>query len=320
MKKTLIILLIALSAPMILSAQQNDFKTVKGTDIYFSILRELLMYYVDSVKIDKLIDTSIDAMLNSLDPYTEYVPEEQSDAFDFMLTGAYGGMGALIRKTEFGIQITDPYKGFPADKAGLVPGDCIIEIDGVSTKDLDATEGSNKLKGPAGSKLQLKVVKIKTGDTVNLAITRERIHVSDVVYSGVLRDSVGYILLSGFTKDGSKDFAKAFHTLKNSDKIKSLIIDLRSNGGGSLDEAVNILSMFIPKGTNAVEARGRIKEFEIIYKTKDIERIMGFGKNKANNLMNSSTFPSTKIGGEWVVTKENFEAWLAKNAHKTIAL
>jgi len=269
MKKTLIILLIALLSPIALPAQSNDFKIVKSTDIYFSILRELLMYYVDTVKVDKLIDTSIEAMLNSLDPYTEYVPEEQSEAFDFMITGSYGGMGALIRKTENGIQITDPYKGFPADKAGLVPGDCIIEIDGVSTKDMDATEGSNRLKGPAGSKLKLKVVKIKTGDTLDIPVTRMRIHIPDVAYSGILRDSIGYILLTGFTKEGSKDFANAFQILKNTGKMKSLIIDLRSNGGGSLDEAVNILGMFIPKGTNAVEARGRLKEFEIIYKTKD---------------------------------------------------
>ena len=269
MKKILLILLIALLSPMVLSAQSNDFKIVKNTDLYFSILRELLMYYVDSVKVDKLVDTSIEAMLNSLDPYTEYVPEEQSEAFDFMITGAYGGMGALIRKTDCGIQITDPYKGFPADKAGLVPGDCIIEVDGIPTKEMDATEGSNKLKGAPGSKLQLKVVKLKTGDTLNISLIRMRIHISDIAYSGILRDSVGYILLTGFTKDGSKDFANAFHALKNTGKMKSLIIDVRSNGGGSLDEAVNILSMFVPKGTGAVEARGRLKEFEFTYKTKD---------------------------------------------------
>ncbi|MDR0295269.1 MAG: S41 family peptidase [Prevotellaceae bacterium] len=269
MKKILLVLLIALSSPIILSAQSNDFKIVKSTDTYFSILRELLMYYVDSVNVEKLVNTSVEAMLNNLDPYTEFVSEEQSEAFDFMITGAYGGMGSLIRKTDKGIQITDPYKGFPADKAGLVPGDCIIEIDGVSTKNMDATEGSNKLKGVPGSKLQMKVVKIKTGDTVDIQITRVRIHISDVSYSGMLRDSTGYIMLSAFTKDGSKDFADAFQALKKTNKMKSLIIDLRSNGGGSLDEAVNILSMFVPKGTKVVEARGRLKEFEIVYKTKD---------------------------------------------------
>ena len=269
MKKILFILLIALLSPIVLSAQSNDFKIIKSTDTYFSILRELLLYYVDSVNVETLVNTSIEAMLNSLDPYTEFVPEEQSDAFDFMITGAYGGMGALIRKTDKGIQITEPYKGFPADKAGLVPGDCIIEIDGVSTKNMDATEGSNKLKGAPGSKLQLKVIKIKTGDTVDVQITRVRIHISDVTYSGILRDSIGYIMLSGFTKDCSKDFADAFQALKKTNKMKSLIVDLRSNGGGSLDEAVNILGMFVPKGTKVVEARGRLKEFEIIYKTKD---------------------------------------------------
>jgi len=269
MKKTLIILLIALLSPMLLFAQSADFKVIKSTDAYFSVLRELMMYYVDTVQVEQLVNTSIEAMLSSLDPYTEFVPEEQSEAFDFMTTGSYGGMGSLIRKTDCGIQITDPYKGFPADKAGLVPGDCIIEIDGVSTKNMDATEGSNKLKGTSGSKIQLKVVKIKTGDTVIVPITRVRIHISDVTYAGILHDNIGYILLSAFTKDGSKDFAKAFQTLKNTGKMQSLIIDLRSNGGGSLDEAVNILSMFVPKNTTVVEARGRLKDFEIIYKTKD---------------------------------------------------
>jgi len=269
MKKTLIILLIALSSPVLLSAQSEDFKIIKSTDAYFSILRELILYYVDSVKVENLVNTSIEAMLNSLDPYTEFIPEEESESFDFITTGAYGGMGALIRKTDCGIQITDPYKGFPANKAGLVPGDCIIEIDGIPTKNMDATEGSNKLKGAPGSSLQLKVVKIKTGDTLTVPITRMRIHISDVTYAGILHDNIGYILLSAFTKNGSKDFAKAFQNLKNTGKMQSLIIDLRSNGGGSLDEAVNILSMFVPKNTTVVEARGRLKDFEITYKTKD---------------------------------------------------
>ncbi len=269
MKKLLLIAIICLSAPSLLMAQSDDFKIVKSTDTYFSILRELLLYYVDSVKVDKLVNTSIVSMLSSLDPYTEYVPEEQSEAFDFITTGIYGGMGALIRKTEQGIQITDPYKGYPADLAGLVPGDCIIAIDGHSTQNINATDASNKLKGPAGSKLQLKVIKIKTGDTVDLQVTRVRIHISDVTYSGMLQDSIGYILLSSFTKDGSKDFAEAFHALKKTGKMKALILDLRSNGGGLLDEAVNILGMFVPKGTKVVEARGRLKEFEIGYKTQE---------------------------------------------------
>ncbi len=250
-------------------AQSADFNAVKNTEIYFSILRELSLYYVDSIKVDQLVDTGIEAMLNNLDPYTEYVPEEQAEAFDFATTGAYGGMGALIRKDTNGIQVTGPYKGYPADKAGLVPGDCIIEIDGHSTKNLDINKGSDMLKGPAGSTLKLKVIKLKTGDTTDLQLTRVRIHISDVVYSCMMKDSIGYIMLSSFTKNGSKDFADALHALKKTGKMKSLIIDLRSNTGGLLDEAVNIVGMFVPKGTNVVEARGRLKEFEMNYTTKE---------------------------------------------------
>ncbi len=269
MKKNFLCFILFVALAGKISAQSADFKAVQSTDIYFSILRELSLYYVDTVKIDKLVNSGIEAMLSGLDPYTEYVPEEEAEAFDFVTTGAYGGMGSLIRKDSNGIQITGPYKGYPADKAGLVPGDMIIEIDGKDTKALDATTASNKLKGPAGSALQLKVVKIKTGDTVNLQLTRVRIHIPDVTHSGMMKDSIGYIMLSSFTKDGSKDFAEALTKLKETGKMKSLIIDLRSNGGGLLDEAVNIVGMFVPKGTQVVEARGRIKEFEMRYLTRE---------------------------------------------------
>ncbi len=252
-----------------LLAQSADFNTAKSTDLYFSVLRELSLYYVDSIKVNKLVDSSIEAMLSGLDPYTEYVPEEDSEAFDFVTTGVYGGIGALIRKDENGIQITGPYKGYPADKAGLVPGDCIIAIDGKPTAGMNATEGSNKLKGPAGSTMQLKVVKFRTKDTVDIQLSRVRIRIPDVTYSGMIKDSIGYIMLSSFTKDGSKDFAEALGALKAEKKLTSLIIDLRSNGGGLLDEAVKILGMFLPKGTSVVEARGRIKEFETRYTTHE---------------------------------------------------
>jgi carboxyl-terminal processing protease len=255
--------------PCSANAQSDGFSTLKSTDIYFSILRELSLYYVDSVQVGKLVDASIHAMLEQLDPYTEYVPEEASDAFDFVITGRYGGIGAIIRKIDGGVQISDPYEGYPADKAGLVAGDCILEIDGLPLKSADVQTASNRLKGLAGSTLTLKVRKLKTGDTLNLQITREHIHISDVHYHCLLKDSIGYIHLNAFTKDGSRDFIKTFQALKKTGKMKSLILDLRSNGGGSLDEAVNIVGAFVPRGTMVVEARGRLKDFEAKYMTRE---------------------------------------------------
>ena len=269
MRKPIFFAFLLFVLPCRTNAQSDDFNTIKNTDIYFSILREISLYYVDSVQIGKLVDASIHAMLEQLDPYTEYVPEEDSEAFDFVITGRYGGIGAIIRKTDEGIQVADPYEGYPADKAGLVPGDCILEIDGQPLKSVDVQTASNRLKGLAGSTLTLKVHKLKTGDTLDLRLTREHIHVSDVHYHCLLKDSIGYIHLNSFTKDGSRDFIKTFLALKKTGKMKSLILDLRSNGGGSLDEAVNIVGAIVPRGTTVVEARGRLKDFEAKYATHE---------------------------------------------------
>jgi carboxyl-terminal processing protease len=269
MKKPIFYALLLLILPGSVKAQSDDFETVKNTDIYFSILRELSLYYVDSVQVGKLVNASIQGMLEQLDPYTEYVPEEESDAFDFVITGRYGGIGAIIRKVNEGIQVSDPYKGYPADKAGLVAGDCMLEIDGQSLKSIDVQTASNRLKGQAGSSLTLKVRKLKTGDTVDLSLTRERIRISDVHYHCLLKDSIGYIHLNAFTKGGSRDFINTFLELKKTGKMKSLLLDLRSNGGGSLDEAVNVVGAFVPRGTTVVEARGRLKDFEAKYVTRE---------------------------------------------------
>ncbi|MDR3184258.1 MAG: S41 family peptidase [Prevotellaceae bacterium] len=269
MRKTIFFVSLLFILPCSAGAQSDEFNTIKSTDIYFSILRELSLYYVDSVQVGKLVDASIHAMLEQLDPYTEYVPEEAAEAFDFVITGRYGGIGAIIRKIDGGVQISDPYEGYPADKAGLVPGDCILEIDGQSLKSVDTQTASSRLKGLAGSALSLKVRKLKTGDTLDLRLTREHIHIPDIHYHCLLKDSIGYINLNAFTKDGSRDFIKTFLALKKTGKMKSLILDLRSNGGGSLDEAVNTVGAFVPRGTTVVEARGRLKDFEAKYMTRE---------------------------------------------------
>ncbi|MDR1406330.1 MAG: S41 family peptidase [Prevotellaceae bacterium] len=250
-------------------AQSNDFKTAQSLDIFHSILRELSLFYVDSIEVEKLVSTGIDAMLESLDPYTVYIPEEVAGDFDFIITGQYGGMGALIKKAPSGIVISEPYKGFPADKAGLVAGDTILEIDGESAGAMDVSTASKRLKGAVGTTLPLKVIKLRGGDTLAMQLTRDRIHISDITYSGMLSGGIGYIRVSSFTKDGSRDFRNAFTALRQTGSLEKLIIDLRSNSGGSLEEAVNLVGLFVPRNTEIVASRGRIKQFDRVYKTKE---------------------------------------------------
>ena len=232
------------------SAQSEEFNTGKYLEIQSMILRTLESQYVDSVRLDELIHKGIDEMLSTLDPYTVFIPEENEEALDIMTTASYGGVGALIQKTPAGyIIIAEPYEGSAAIKAGLNPGDTIVAIEGVSTKDLPVDLCSGKMRGRPGTVLNMTVVKGRGGDTVDVALTRERIHIPDVVYYGFLNDSTGYIQIGGFTQDGSKDVRRALESLKADGRMKRLVLDLRGNGGGLMDEAVNIVSMFVPKGS-----------------------------------------------------------------------
>jgi carboxyl-terminal processing protease len=268
LRKTIIVMAACLLS-CVSFAQSKDFKAAQSLDIFHSTIRELLLFYVDSVEVDRLVETGIDAMLESLDPYTVYMPEELADDFDFATTGQYGGMGALIKKAPNGIEISEPYKGFPADRAGLVAGDLLLEIAGESTQNMELATASKNLKGVAGSTITLKVRKLRGGDTLSLSLQRERIHISDITYAGMLSGGIGYIRVSSFTRNGSRDFKNAFLALRQTGQLQKLIIDLRSNGGGILDEAVNMVSLFVPKGTEVVAARGRIAGFDARYKTGD---------------------------------------------------
>ncbi|MDR1680923.1 MAG: S41 family peptidase [Prevotellaceae bacterium] len=250
-------------------AQSDDFKAAQSLDIFHSMIRELSLFYVDSVKVDKLVETGIEAMLESLDPYTVYIPEEVSDDFDIVTTGQYGGVGALIKKAPGGIEIEEQYEGFPADRAGLVAGDLLVEIDGQSTREMAIEKASRMLRGVAETAVSLTVVKLRGGDTLRLSLIRERVHLSDISYAGLVADSIGYIRVTSFTKDGSRDFKQAFLALRETGRLRQLIIDVRSNGGGLLDEAVNMVGLFVPKGTEVVTARGRIKLFEATYRTEE---------------------------------------------------
>ncbi len=264
-KKLLVATALVLSATFTF-AQSASFKVAKNVDVFFAILQELNMYYVDTVNYEKLIRTAVDEMLESLDPYTVFIPEDEVSDFDFSTTGQYGGIGALIRKRGELIEIAEPYQGFPADKAGLRPGDVVFAVDGQHVDSKNVSEVSASLKGKIGTSLKLSVIKFGTKDTVELQLQRTQIQLSSVPYHGLLpNSSVGYICFSSFTKDCSEEVKRAVEELKKAGAT-SLVLDLRSNPGGLLEEAIRVVNLFVPKGQEVVSVKGRVGG-ELKYKT-----------------------------------------------------
>ncbi len=279
MRKTFVYIVVLLSAALsanYLSAQskavkdqkQERFEMGKYMEIQSMVLRTLQAQYVDTLELSKLLRTGIDAMLESLDPYTVFVPEENEEDIDIMTTGSYGGIGALIQKIPEGhIIISQPYEGSAAVKIGLEPGDTIVSIEGESTKNLTVAECSGRMRGVPGTLLNMKVIKGRGGDTVNVALKRERIHVGDVIYYGFLDDTTGYLQLGGFTLDGAEDVRAAVEDMHRTGNLKRMVLDLRGNGGGLMSEAVDVLSIFLPEGTMVVSQKGRAIAEEVEYHT-----------------------------------------------------
>ena len=270
MKRFLILLAFFVSSSLAVSAQSPAFRIASAMDVYYAALRELDAAYVDTVDAEKLVKRGLQAMLNSLDPYTEYIEEANSEDIELMTTGAYGGIGAVIKKKDScGVMISEPYIGSPAVKYGLEPGDIILAIDGEDVIPLSPTECSNRMKGVPGTDVRFTVIKGKSGDTLDIVVTRERVHISDVVYSGILRDSIGYIKISGFTQGGAKDVRAAYEKLAADGRMKRLVLDLRGNGGGLMDEAIGIVSLFVPYGSEVVSSKGRIEGMNKVYRTSE---------------------------------------------------
>ena len=237
-------------------AQSQGFKLGQWIEIQNSILRELNSSYVDSLQIDRIMRKGVDAMLEELDPYTIYIPEEENEDLQMLLSKTYGGIGAIIhKKKEDNVIINEPYAGSPAQKYGLQCGDEIIAIDGVPTKGLESQESSNRMKGKPGTSVTFKVKKVRTGDTLDINIIRERIHFPDIEYAGMLDDTTGYILQTGFTDNVSAELREKFLDMK-SKGMKRFVLDLRGNGGGLMSEAINIVSLFVPKGSLVVSSKG----------------------------------------------------------------
>lgn len=238
-------------------AQSRDFKLGQWTEIHNAIVRELSRSYVDTLPVDKMMREGVDAMLEQLDPYTVYIPEEENEDLQMMLSKTYGGIGAIIhKKKEDNVIINEPYFGSPAHKYGLQCGDEIIAIDGVPTQGLESKESSDRMKGKPGTTVVFTVKKVRTGEIKDIAIVRERIHFPDIEYAGMLDAETGYILQSGFTEGVAQQLKEKFLNLKGQG-MKRLVLDLRGNGGGLMSEAVNIISLFVPKGSLAVSSKGK---------------------------------------------------------------
>lgn len=250
-----------------ISAADSYFEISKNLEIFTELYKELNIYYVDDTQPGKLMKTGIDAMLNSLDPYTQYIPESDMEDYRFMTTGQYGGIGALIKRSNDRVYVSDPYEGYPAMKAGIWAGDEILEVDGRKIAGMETDEVSKLLKGQAGS--VVKVITQRQGmEPMTHSLTREEIKIPDVPYKGMIDpvNKVGYIKLNSFTQTAGQEVRTAVKELKEQGATK-MVLDLRGNGGGLLREAVNIVNLFVPKNELVVETRGKIPEWDKTYKT-----------------------------------------------------
>ncbi len=243
----------------------KNFEIAKNLDIYYTLFRELNMFYVDEVNPNDLVKTSIDDMLESLDPYTNYIPEDQMEDFRFMTTGEYAGIGALISKQNDKIIIAEPYEGFPAQKFGLKAGDEILAVSGKDTKDMTTEDVSNLLKGPANKPVEIKLQRMGTKKPFTVDVIREKISINAVPYFGMLDNKTAYIRLSSFTANCSQEVQKAYLEMKGYNP-ESLVLDLRGNPGGLLLEAIKIVNFFVPQGEEIVSTRGKVKQWDQVYK------------------------------------------------------
>ena len=259
---------IAASAAALLTfAARNDFGLGRNMEITVNMMRELSLGYVDPVDPDKLMEGAAEGMVSDLDPYTEFIPEDQMSNFELLTTGKYGGVGSLIRKKGDWVTIAQPYKGSPADRAGLKIGDKILAIDGKDAKGFTTEQVSSRLKGDPGSKVRVTVEHL-TGGTETVTLQRERIAIPGVPYAGWVAEGIGYIRHSDFTEGCYEDMRAAIERLRSEGELKGLILDYRSNGGGIMQEAVKILGMFVPKGTEVVSTKGRTEDSRRVYRTE----------------------------------------------------
>jgi carboxyl-terminal processing protease len=254
----------ALTTGFLISQDTRDFRIAKNLDIFFTMFRELNTFYVDDIDPDKLVKAGIDKMLGTLDPYTVYYPEEESDEFTFMTTGKYGGIGSMVRGNGDYVVISEVYKGFPADKAGIKTGDLLKKVDGLSLKGLSTDKVSEKLKGNPGTDISLTIE--REGKESDIMLKREKVAIPPVSYYGMIDQKTGYIRFTSFTQDCINEVKAALVSLK-AQNAQQIILDLRLNPGGLLTEAVDIVNLFVGPGNEVVSTKGKVKRFDEDFKT-----------------------------------------------------
>lgn len=248
----------------------NYFEVSKNLDIFAALFRELNIYYVDETNPGDLMKRGIDDMLESLDPYTNYIPESEIEDYRYMTTGQYGGIGALIRQQGEYVVVSEPYEGFPAQKADLRAGDRILKINDIDTKGKKTEDISKFLKGQASTTIKLLIEREGEKKPLEKVISREEIKIKSVSYSGMLTKNIGYIKLTGFTENAANEVKEALVELKKNPDLKSIVFDLRGNPGGLLKEAVDIVNIFVDKGTDVVSTRGKVKDWDKVHKALNV--------------------------------------------------
>ena len=251
------------------SDNERYFEIAKNLDIFATLFKEVNTYYVDEITPAKLVKTGIDAMLRSLDPYTNYIPEDDIEDFRTMTTGQYGGIGASVVKRNGKAIVLSAFEGYPAQKAGLLPGDEILDINGIVVDKKSNFDIGKLLKGQANSTVKLLVTRYGQEKPVQIDITLDKIHLDNVPYTGMISGDVGYFQLGGFTVDAGKEVRAAVSKLKEQG-AKKIVFDIRDNPGGLLNEAVNISNLFIDKGLDVVSTKGKVTEWNKTYKALDV--------------------------------------------------
>lgn len=294
MKNLIVTLMLLAAMPAVAQTDKDhDFKVAKNLQVFSEIYKDLDLMYVDTLDADEVIGYGIDAMLRSLDPYTEYYPEDKVKNLKQMLTGKYAGIGSLIRyNQQLGrVVVDEPYENMPAARAGLRKGDIILSIDDTTMTDKDVSFVSSHLRGEAGTSFILKVKRPSTGKIMKMKLTRQAIQMPFLPYYGMYGDGIGYLNLNSFTDQCSRDVRRAFIDLKRQG-ARALVLDLRGNGGGSLQEAVNIVNMFVPKDITLVQTKGKLRRANRDYKTtvEPIDTVMPIVV-----LVNGSTASSSEV-------------------------
>lgn len=265
-----LLLLVVVAAANLLPDKDEDLLLGRNMELMLNVMREVSTHYVDEVSSDKLMADGAAGMLGKLDPYTEFIPESEMEGFELLSTGKYGGIGATIRmRRDSSVVVAQPYRGTPSDLAGLKIGDRFLEIDGEDVTKCSISEISSRLKGTPGTPVKLAVERVMTGEREELELTRARIAIPGVPYAGFMAEGVGYIVHNDFTEGCYIEMRDAVQRLQSEGELKALVLDYRNNGGGSLSEAVKVLSLFLPVGTEVVTMKGRTAQTTKVFRTEN---------------------------------------------------